>query len=415
MATAQRNSAFYRYLCGGIKINRDMRRIILCLTMLAMAGMIWAQEHDILSNAEVNDEWRQKTISVKNGGASPNIVTLLRAFHQVLPTWVVGEVLDQADHPAKSTRQSGSASIYEDENDYRILIDTRNGYVDLESETDMDQMSACVWRKDNGHKIFAVTLYEQHVMPQNLLCWYDYDPQTQTMTPAKSPLDAFTPDLKEAFVGWCLPRQGTDFTITEYYVGLPAITHVYKWDRKAFTRDHTEMADFEYKLAADSKATTHISEGNAWTHYGVLDFTESGSPILAFCNFYEGEIGDMLLIGDFKGNHVALGTKTMDGEKLNVFRLPDDKKGNKRVAVVHRDMAGGLWYNIMLGNLVQYQVCDLPNFADPDGGRSIKVTAGFGADDETTDIIGELGDWIDISKYWRWDLIEIKEGEEEAP
>ena len=78
-------------------------------------------------------------------------------------------------------------------------------------------------------------------------------------------------------------------------------------------------------------------------------------------------------------------------------------------------MAGGLWYNIMLGNLVQYQVCDLPNFVHPDGGRSIKVTAGFGGDDETTDIIGELGDWIDISKYWRWDLIEIKEGEEEAP
>ena len=121
----------------------------------------------------------------------------------------------------------------------------------------------------------------------------------------------------------------------------------------------------------------------------------------------------MLLIGDFKGNHVALGTKTMDGEKLNVFRLPDDKKGNKRVAVVHRDMAGGLWYNVVLGNLVQYLVCDLPNFADPDAGRTVKVTAGFGG--ETTDIIDQLGEWIDLSKLWRWRPIEIKEGEEEAP
>ena len=83
--------------------------------------------------------------------------------------------------------------------------------------------------------------------------------------------------------------------------------------------------------------------------------------------------------------------------------------------VVHRDMAGGLWYNVVLGNLVQYVVCDLPNFNNPDEGRIVKVTAGFGGNGETTDIINDLGEWIDLSKLWGWSLIDIKKGEEEAP
>ena len=190
-------------------------------------------------------------------------------------------------------------------------------------------------------------------------------------------------------------------------MGFPGITHVYKWDRKQFNFDHIEMPDFEYRPAVDSKAIHHISEGNAWTHYCMLDLTGKGNPLLAFCNFYDGEIGDLMLIGEFKGNLVSLGTMTQDGEKLNVFRGPKHRNGEDQVIVVHRDMAGGLWYNVVLGNLVQYQVCDLPNFSEADAGRTVKVTAGFGG--ETTDIIGDLGEWIDLSKLWRWQPLEFRE------
>ena len=394
-----------------------MRRILICIIVLiAFIGSNSAQ--NTLDNSEVNSQWRTKKISVKDGGQTPDVVTLLRAFHQALPTWAVSQVLKQADHPAKGTRQSGTAAIWdgEEEDDYRILIDRRNGYADLASNTDIDQMAAGVWRKDNGHRIFALSLFQQHANPQNVLCWYDYDPQTQTMTPEKSPLDDFKPSAKGAFVAYELPMTGTDFNIIEYYPSLPAITHVYKWNRKQFLYNGVQMPDFEYNLAPDSKSTTRISEsGYAFSHYCLIDPTDSGSPMMAFCNFVEGEIGDLMLIGEFKGNHVALGQKTRDGEKLNLFYAPEAQNGNQQVAVVHRDMAGGLWYNILLGNLVQYVVCDLPNFANPDEGRTVKITAGFGSDDETTEIINLLGDWIDLSELCRWSTVDIQEGEEEMP
>ena len=394
-----------------------MRRILICIIVLiAFIGSNSAQ--NTLDNSEVNSQWRTKKISVKNGGQTPDVVTLLRAFHQALPTWAVSQVLKQADHPAKGTRQSGTAAIWdgEEEDDYRILIDRRNGYADLASQTDIDQTAASVWRQDNGHRIFALSLFQQHGNPQNVLCWYDYDPQTQTMTPEKSPLDDFKPSAKGAFVAYELPMTGTDFNIIEYYPSLPAITHVYKWNRKQFLYNGVQMPDFEYNLAPDSKSTTRISEsGYAFSHYCLIDPTDSGSPMMAFCNFVEGEIGDLMLIGEFKGNHVALGQKTRDGEKLNLFYAPEAQNGNQQVAVVHRDMAGGLWYNILLGNLVQYVVCDLPNFANPDEGRTVKITAGFGSDDETTEIINLLGDWIDLSELCRWSTVDIQEGEEEMP
>lgn len=394
-----------------------MRRILICIIVLiAFIGSNSAQ--NTLDNSEVNSQWRTKKISVKDGGQTPDVVTLLRAFHQALPTWAVSQVLKQADHPAKGTRQSGTAAIWdgEEEDDYRILIDRRNGYADLASQTDIDQTAASVWRKDNGHRIFALSLFQQHGNPQNVLCWYDYDPQTQTMTPEKSPLDDFKPSAKGAFVAYELPMTGTDFNIIEYYPSLPAITHVYKWNRKQFLYNGVQMPDFEYNLAPDSKSTTRISEsGYAFSHYCLIDPTDSGSPMMAFCNFVEGEIGDLMLIGEFKGSHVALGQKTRDGEKLNLFYAPEAQNGNQQVAVVHRDMAGGLWYNILLGNLVQYVVCDLPNFANPDEGRTVKITAGFGSDDETTEIINLLGDWIDLSELCRWSTVDILEGEEEMP
>ena len=119
-----------------------MKKTLFSLLMLAIATSMSAKT--FYSNSDINKQWRTKTISVKNGGQTPDVVTLLKAFHQAFPAWVVNEVLEQADHPAKGTRQSGTASIFDAEDDYRILIDRRNGYVDLSSQTDISQMEACV-------------------------------------------------------------------------------------------------------------------------------------------------------------------------------------------------------------------------------------------------------------------------------
>jgi hypothetical protein len=389
-----------------------MRKTILSLILLTFAANMAAQ--DFLSNSEISSQWRQKTITVKNGGQAPDVVTLLKAFHQALPAWVVGEVLKQADHPAPTTRKSGTADIYDAEDDYRILIDRRNGYVDLESETDMSQMEACVWRKDNGHRILALSLYEQHDPVQNLLCWYDYDPTTQTMKPERSPLDDFKPAIPKAQLGWSLPRKGTDFTVSEYYPGLPGITHVYKWDRKAFKMERTEMPNFEYMPSVGSthaEAAGHCN--HVWSHYALVDLTGEGWPVLLLEEREGGEMSERIMLADFKGNLCIIATQSALGEKMNVYQLPP-RKDNKRVAVQYRDMAGGNYYSILTGNNVMFMVSDLPNFskASDEDTRVVSVEEGFGADDETTDIIDQIGDWINLPNKLVWHELTITDAEE---
>ena len=391
-----------------------MRKTIISLIMLTIAANMAAQ--DFLNNSEINRQWRQKTISVKNGGQTPDVVTLLRAFHQTLPAWVVGEVLKQADHPAKGTRQSGTASIWdgEEDDDYRILIDKKNGYVDLESETDINQMMACVWRKANGHRIFAVSLYEQHEMQQNLLCWYDYDPATQMMKPERSPLDDFKPVSPGATVTWDLPMKGTDFLIREYYPGLPSITHVYHWDKKQFQRGETQMPNFEYMPSVGSTHAESARHCNhVWSHYALADLTGEGWPVLLLEEREGGEMTERVMLADFKGHLCVIATQSALGEKMNVYQLPP-RKDNKRVAVQYRDMAGGYFYTILTGNNVMFVVSDLPNFskASDEDTRVVSVEAGFGSEDETTEIIDQLGDWIDLPSKLVWHKLTITDEED---
>lgn len=378
---------------------KDMKKTILALTMLACAISMAA-----MSNSEVSNQWRQKTITVKDGGQAPHVVALLRAFHQALPTWVVGEVLKQADNPAPGTRVDGTASIFDAEDDYRILIDRRNGYVDLESETDIDQMAACVWRKDNGHRIFAVTLYEQHDPVTNLLCWYDYDPATQTMTPERSPLDDFKPswDKYEA-LSWTLPRKGTDFQIHEYYNVLSnPITHIYKWDRKQFKADVAQINRFEYFPSVGSTHYAMLRPGE-WTHYALVDLTGEGNPVFLLGRLQGGKVLERVMLAQFKGDICQIAESSAEFGAISVYSLPP-KGDNKRVAVQYRDQPGGYWYTILTGCYVQFTLSDLPNFsnASDEDTRVISVEEGYGGPDESTDILDQLGTEIYIGDQITW-------------
>ena len=251
-------------------------------------------------------------------------------------------------------------------------------------------------------------------MPQNLLCWYDYDPATQMMKPERSPLDDFKPVSPGATVTWDLPMKGTDFLIREYYPGLPSITHVYHWDKKQFQRGETQMPNFEYMPSVGSTHAEYARHCNhVWSHYALADLTGEGWPVLLLEEREGGEMTERVMLADFKGRLNIIATQSALGEKMNVYQLPP-RKDNKRVAVQYRDMAGGYFYTILTGNNVMFVVSDLPNFskASDEDTRVVSVEAGFGSEDETTEIINQLGDWIDLPSKLVWHKLTITDEED---
>ncbi len=276
-----------------------MKKIILCLiSVLALTVSTEAQEY--ITTTKLKAQWRKQPVKVKDGGQTPDVITLLKAFNEQYPTWVISEILKR--EPAIK-----DGDQWESTDDYRVLVDRKNGYADLASETNIDQAEACVWLKDNGHRIFALRTAQENDPTPSLLCWYDYNPKTQTMTPAKSPADTFRPYLPSGQLGYILPMQGTDFEINEYYMGLPTLRHVYKWNQKEMTYDGAYLADFEYQSIVGDPETKTISEsGIDWTHYALIKTVDRNRPILCLATFKSDRIKELMMFSEFDGELVRM-------------------------------------------------------------------------------------------------------------
>ena len=370
-----------------------MRKILLSLVCLLT---LTANARETLSNSDVSQQWRTKAVKVAGGGAAPDVVTLLKAFDKALPTWVVGEVLKQEAHPDKGTRFEGTTSIFEDnDDDFRIFIDRKNGYVDFSSMTDVDQMECCVWRKKNGHRIFAISLYEQHDPVQHLLCWYDYDPQTQTMKAAKSPLDSYKKPFEHMDISWTLPMKGTDFVIREYYHLSDAnFKQVYRWDGSEFHHAKTQITDFKYQFFGEGDWLQASEQG--FKKYALVDLDNSGSPVLCLCKSEEVP-ANFVVLNEFKG---TMQTVTVNDEAdmlESIYHVvPEAGKvwTKKDVVVYTSDFEHVHYYVVLQDGSIGYIVTSEP--------ESQPTINGFGAPDESIDIIhAERGEEVSLAPRWK--------------
>ena len=217
-----------------------MRRIIILLFALLFAGSqsTWAQlkpaeryktvyETESYENdgmIKIGLGWADKTIQVPNGGQAPGIVTLTKAFNSVWPTYVVKGILKSATNP-------NFTEMKDDECGGGTVVDRRNGYLsESAGACDGDNMEACVWKRDNGHRLFAIQVSSSCDPDFSVICFYDYDPATQTLTPESSPVDTYQP--KEGRDYWfSLPRHGKDFIITEMiHNDQVNLSSIYKFD-----------------------------------------------------------------------------------------------------------------------------------------------------------------------------------------
>ena len=129
--------------------------------------------------------WADETIKVPNGGQAPGIVTLTKAFNRVWPTYVVSSILKKASNPRfteSKDNECGGGTV----------VDRKNGYLsESAGACDGDDMEACVWKRDNGHRLFAIQVSSSCDPDFAVICFYDYDPATQTLTPAKIVISSY--------------------------------------------------------------------------------------------------------------------------------------------------------------------------------------------------------------------------------
>ena len=147
------------------------------LTFSAAAG-----DFDYLPLAAIDGSWMNECIPVDDGGQSPDVKQLLKAFHKAWPTEVVQSIIDTAGDNSfyqhdESTMPPGCHGIvYLDCEDFNWAY-----FRHVEGGTQDVEARACLC--DNGHTLFVITFAGTDGKVQPFYCFYDYDPASRMMTP----------------------------------------------------------------------------------------------------------------------------------------------------------------------------------------------------------------------------------------
>lgn len=127
----------------------------------------------------------ETVIPVKESGAAPDVLALMKAFNDRFP-------VDLADN---LLRRAAAGKLSGEEKD-----SIKNGFLMTDEDDDGNVMVARVWKRSDGHRIFGVNF---HIMADVLyderVCFYDYDPAKETLTTYRdNPVSSFRPEFATA-------------------------------------------------------------------------------------------------------------------------------------------------------------------------------------------------------------------------
>ena len=172
---------------------------------------------------------------------------------------------DPETETAESDQEADEAGIEEKETD------------DPEAESD-EYLEACVWNRKNGHKLLAITMF--HMTPSELvlICFYDYDPATQTLKPEKSLANLFIPSFPSYRYRAWLPQKGKNLVVEEFF-GAITIKHTYGWDGMQPTNPQVTID----RLGECQALFNEDYYGNfsaQFSQYAMMDIDHDGVPEL---------------------------------------------------------------------------------------------------------------------------------------
>lgn len=269
--------------------------VMLTLILWGLDSTAFAQKNYDID--EIRAGWAKKTIT---GVKSGNILPLLTAFNNIWRTAPGTAILKDGTNPNAQ------------DNEYHFVVDTPNGYVSAgELGDDGESIEACVWKRSNGHKLFAVVYTRYHgLVPHPIALFYDYNASRGTLTPEVDvPLTQFMPSYNDPsadMVHIHLPQKGKDVVVEEYMMNwLFPIKHVYRWNGNEPVWAETTIGHYGKmeKLYNDSYAFENRIQFNK---YALIDLDEDNNPEL----WLFSDNDDYQAIYSIKDGHVEMAAST---------------------------------------------------------------------------------------------------------
>ena len=205
--------------------------------------------------ASIASQWKEKPISLPKAVASPGIEQLVEAFNATWPT--------QASQGEKK-------------------VDAANGF--LSATVEGQHQQACLWKLPNGHRLFAVTLGQPIDPTINVVMFYDYDPATGVLTPAKSEVMELKPSFQGNILEYSLPQKGKDVLVNEFVPGWGKnISHTFRFEGSKHKLAGSKIDDFDKMFSLFlNHEDMYKSENPSFVKYALIDIDQDGNPELWF-------------------------------------------------------------------------------------------------------------------------------------
>ena len=275
----------------------------------AAADSLQAEQMDgdmMFGPEEIGEGWTKKDIQVENGGEKPNIAVLLAAFNKAWPTEAYNSI------PTLKKGQTRFYTVTNADAGGSAEIDILEGYANvMPGDTSEDILHAGQWRRSNGHTLFGISICGRDGdVPPQALCFYDYDPKTQTMKPeADNAVLKFRP-AKGHKVDYVLPERGTAVMVGELDDNSDCTWNVYEWDRMKFSKVNSYSED-ELAEALDG---TWLNEDESFPFTFIINLVGEGGVNISDCGIYGSTLYDDVDCNIYQG-------------KLSIWEMVDDELG----------------------------------------------------------------------------------------
>lgn len=229
---------------------------------------------------EIADGWTKRDIPVENGSKQPNIAELLAAFNK---TWTT-EVY--ANLPTLEKGQTRVNYLFDADAAGSAEIDILEDYANvMPGDSPEDILRSSLWRRSNGHTLFAITISGHEDNNPSLVCFYDYDPKTQTMKPETDNAVLKYSPASDKHIDYILPERGTALMVAERADDDYQFTwNVFEWDGMKFNKVNSYTDD--QMMEALNGVWMNEDESFPFTFRVGASLEEGGSLGISDCGIY---------------------------------------------------------------------------------------------------------------------------------
>lgn len=214
-------------------MNKTKQYALLFLALLTLSA--YSSKDNLNTDpTDIENGWRTKTIVVQNGGKTPTVMQLLRAFNAVWHTDAADIISSTAGDKEDFIEEwyEGQSPVFVDNIDYCTAWYNPDG-------TDGQRLACRTYQRKNGHMLFAVRIGQAKPGQKAFCCFYDYNPKKQTLTPEDEPYKDLKRKSQHSVLNYYLGEKYDQTVIVEEILeDGNSWYHHYAWNGKKHVFHH---------------------------------------------------------------------------------------------------------------------------------------------------------------------------------